>query len=142
MRTMLRVVLERWGHDVLCAGNGIEALEILDRERCRVVISDVNMDRMNGIDLLDRIKERYPECAVIMLTGEERETVAPSLLSKGAHCVIRKTDFYYELLSALKQLFQRDNDTSIREPLSNYSIRFWSADEMVRQSLILDEEHP
>ena len=47
----------------------MEALNILDKVRIDVVLSDIHMPGMDGIQLLKRIKEQWPECRVILLTG-------------------------------------------------------------------------
>ncbi len=61
--------LELRGLPVLTAGSGPEALEILDREPLDVVVLDVRMPGMDGIETLRRIKDRHPQVQVVMLTG-------------------------------------------------------------------------
>ncbi|HSO23284.1 MAG TPA: ATP-binding protein [Chondromyces sp.] len=61
--------LELRGLPVLTAGSGLEALEILDREPLDVVVLDVRMPGMDGIETLRRIKDRHPQVQVVMLTG-------------------------------------------------------------------------
>ena len=61
--------LELRGLPVLTAGSGMEALEILDREPLDVVVLDVRMPGMDGIETLRRIKDRHPQVQVVMLTG-------------------------------------------------------------------------
>ena len=55
--------------DVVTARNGREALEILEREEIFLVVSDIYMPEVSGIHLLGRIKEKYPETAVILMTA-------------------------------------------------------------------------
>lgn len=57
------------GFYVTCAYDGDEAVRILTNVRFDVAIVDVRMPRMDGISLLGIIKERWPDCAVIILTG-------------------------------------------------------------------------
>ena len=57
------------GLPVLAAASGPEALEQLDREAVDVVVLDVRMPGMDGIEVLRRIKERHPRVEVVMLTG-------------------------------------------------------------------------
>jgi two-component system, NtrC family, sensor kinase len=61
--------LELRGLPVLTASSGAEALEILDREPQDVVVLDVRMPGMDGIETLRRIKDRHPQVQVVMLTG-------------------------------------------------------------------------
>lgn len=58
------------GYDVIdSASNGKEALDILARQRVEVVISDIQMPVMNGLDLLRTIRREYPMVHVIIITG-------------------------------------------------------------------------
>ncbi len=65
------------GYEVMVAENGLEALEKLGRESCAVVITDLNMPQMHGIELTRSLKGHpfYQNLPVIMLTtqGEERD---------------------------------------------------------------------
>jgi signal transduction histidine kinase len=61
--------LELRGLPVLTAASGLEALEILDGEPVDVVVLDVRMPGMDGIETLRRIKDRHPQVQVVMLTG-------------------------------------------------------------------------
>jgi CheY-like chemotaxis protein len=58
---VVRLGLERAGHDVTCAGNGAEALKHLRERHFDVLITDVNMPRMSGRELCDSLREELPE---------------------------------------------------------------------------------
>ncbi len=62
--------LERRGFAIGLAGNGAEALEILADDPAAVVVSDVKMPGMDGLELLQRIRDEHPETEVILLTGQ------------------------------------------------------------------------
>jgi len=64
-----RKLLERRGYDVLTAAGGEEALKMLERHNIHVVILDVKMPGMDGIETLRAVKQRFPLVEVIMLTG-------------------------------------------------------------------------
>jgi len=76
-RRLLSMYLRGAGYEVIVAENGLDALEKLGRESCAVVITDLNMPQMNGIELTCSLKDHpcYQDLPVIMLTtqGEERE---------------------------------------------------------------------
>ncbi|HEM45751.1 MAG TPA: sigma-54-dependent Fis family transcriptional regulator, partial [Alphaproteobacteria bacterium] len=67
----LRVLLEERGFDVRCTGNGIEALIALENQSYDLVISDIRMPQMDGLELLSHLKERWPEVPAIMLTAND-----------------------------------------------------------------------
>lgn len=55
--------------DVYTANSAYEALELLDRVRFDVVLTDIKMPGMDGITLFERIKENWPRCKTVFLTG-------------------------------------------------------------------------
>ena len=57
------------GYDVETAENGFEALDILDRASYQVVISDIAMPKMTGVQLLEAIRQQHPMIHCIMMTG-------------------------------------------------------------------------
>ncbi len=84
LRDALRRVLEVSGYDVLVAASGVEALQILEETRVPLVISDIRMPEMDGFTLLRRIREQWPEVAVVMVTAVTEVDVAVACLKLGA----------------------------------------------------------
>jgi CheY-like chemotaxis protein len=75
MRDMVSGFLERKGYEVALAINGIEALAVFLEKSFDLVLTDLEMPAMDGLCLAGHIKERSPSTPVILLTGDERETV-------------------------------------------------------------------
>ena len=69
MRQLLSHVFGRAGHAVRAAENGTKALELLRQAPADLIVSDVKMPDMNGIELLRRVREFLPDAAVIMMTA-------------------------------------------------------------------------
>ena len=78
------------GYDVLTAYSGEEGLEIFDRERPDIVITDIKMPGMNGIEVLKKIKERSRNVEVIIITGHGDVDNAIEALKHGASDFINK----------------------------------------------------
>ena len=57
--------LEEGGFDVQGTSNGVEAMKKLDNEHFDVLITDIKMPEMNGMELLEKTKEKYPDIKVI-----------------------------------------------------------------------------
>lgn len=82
--------LEEHGHHVFVANNGYEAIEILESTAIDIIISDVSMPKMNGIELLKKVKNDFHNIKkFILITGfaaispkEAKELGADKLLSK------------------------------------------------------------
>ena len=58
MRTLLKGILGRTGHDLFFAENGVEALEVLEEQPIDLLITDINMQQMDGLELLERLQDR------------------------------------------------------------------------------------
>jgi len=77
-------------YEVLNAMSGGEAIEIVKKERPRIVLLDINMRGMNGIEALKKIKEIDKDIVVIMVTGVKDDDVINEALSAGADDYITK----------------------------------------------------
>jgi len=89
-REMLTEALKREGYRVQSAQSGEEALEILEDEPLELVITDVRMGGMSGIELLKSIKKQRPETMVIVVTAFGNSTVTIDAISAGAFDFISK----------------------------------------------------
>jgi anti-anti-sigma factor len=87
---MFRLTLVAYGFEVLTAENGQEGLEIFTRERPSIVLTDIKMPGMNGIEVLKRIKELDPSVEVIVITGHGDMDLAIQALNLDATDFINK----------------------------------------------------
>src|SRR5262245_59030089 len=69
IRASLQGLLEDEGFDVEAVGSGEECLRALDRRLAGCVLLDVWLPGIDGIETLERIRGRWPECAVVMISG-------------------------------------------------------------------------
>ena len=69
IRTCLTILLESVGYDVDAAEDGIEALLLMSEHLPDIIISDLNMPRMSGVDLLSEIHRRFPQVVTIAMSG-------------------------------------------------------------------------
>ena len=90
IRTLLQVVLTRRGHHVLTASSGSEALEVFQRERPLITILDLQMSDMNGLSVLQQIRERDSAALVIILTGADTAQFEQDARRLGATEVLQK----------------------------------------------------
>jgi DNA-binding NtrC family response regulator len=85
MRALLRDVLQERGHQVTLAENGREALKRLGEGDYGVVLSDLRMRGMEGIELLTEIKRGYPDTNVILMTAFGSVETAVEAMKEGAY---------------------------------------------------------
>jgi two-component system NtrC family response regulator len=65
----LRLLLEQHGHQVATAAHGVEALGLLEEKHFDLVLSDLDMPEMDGLELMHRIRQRWPELPVVAVTA-------------------------------------------------------------------------
>jgi two-component system response regulator PilR (NtrC family) len=90
MREFLGILLEGEGYQVDQADSAEQALRLMDGERFELVISDVSMPGLGGIELLARIKAQAPETAVLMITAFTTAEQAVEAMKLGAYDYIAK----------------------------------------------------
>jgi two-component system, NtrC family, response regulator len=87
---VLSAVLQEEGFETLTANSGSEALEIIENSDVDLVLTDMKMPQMDGIELLERIKIKNPELPVMMMTAYGTVEKAVEAMQKGAYNYILK----------------------------------------------------
>ena len=98
-------LLSQEGYQVELAANGMEALELLRRQRVNLVISDINMPDMNGIGFLREVSRRFPSTSVIMITAYGGVETYLEAMNLGALEYLHKPVRLDELRSVMKKIF-------------------------------------
>ena len=76
--------------NILEASNGEEALEVFEKEKIDVLLTDINMPFMDGIELLSRIHEEYPGTETVIFSGYDEFSYAKKAISYGVSAYILK----------------------------------------------------
>src|SRR5215470_4085392 len=84
MRDMLRIVLRRDGFDVTVAANGTEAIEVLQRDRIDLLLSDIRMPDVSGVDVLRAAKDANRDIVAFMMTAFASTDTAVEAMRLGA----------------------------------------------------------
>jgi ATP-dependent Lon protease len=112
-RTNIEHVMRKEGHAVETAANGKEALEKLAGREFNLVITDLKMEKMDGIQLIESIKKMSPLTDVIMVTGHATVDSAVNALTKGAADYLTKPFKLDELRSTVKRVLEKKQHTCI-----------------------------
>ncbi|OGL41067.1 MAG: hypothetical protein A2161_08105 [Candidatus Schekmanbacteria bacterium RBG_13_48_7] len=91
------------------ASNGFEALAKISDESYQVVVTDIRMDGMSGMDLLKQIKERHPDIIVIVMTAYGTIDIAIEAMQNGAADFLVKPFSSEDLIGILNRAIQRNN---------------------------------
>ncbi len=87
---VLSAVLEEEGFETLTANSGQEALQLCEKEEISLVLSDMKMPAMDGLELLEKIKKKAPDMPVIIMTAHGTVDKAVEAMQKGAYTFILK----------------------------------------------------
>lgn len=127
IRTALKNILEYESHTVDTAKNGTEALEFFDNEKYDVVLCDIKMPQMDGIEVLEAIMRINNEIPVIMVTGHGSVETAVETLKKGAYDFLEKPLDMNRLLVSVRNACERkvllkETKTLRKKIAKNYEI--------------------
>lgn len=106
LRKIMKDELIVQGYAVSDAGSGNAALEILDNERHDVVILDIRMEGMDGMEVLKRIRKDDLADKVIMLTGVDELKIAKESLDLGANDFMTKPFQFENLFACIKRVMK------------------------------------
>ncbi|WP_309381068.1 response regulator transcription factor [Cerasicoccus frondis] len=105
LRTMLRTLLKRMGITKLYeASNGQEACEVYRTNTPTMVLMDVNMPGMNGIETLQELRRTDPDAVVVMMTSMTSRKMVEASIDSGAAHFIRKDTPMKEIESIIRDI--------------------------------------
>jgi YesN/AraC family two-component response regulator len=106
---MLKLFLEACGYTVLIAENAASGLEILEKEKPPVVLTDIKMPGKDGFSILKTIKAKYPQTEVMVITGHGDKDLAKQAFDLDATEFFNKpldTDALDAALTRLEEKFE------------------------------------
>lgn len=101
--------------DVFGAGSGREAIEFLEENSVDVVVLDVKMPGMDGLETLKEIRKRHPKVEVIMLTGHGSVKTGIEGMCLGAYDYVLKPFNIEELLTKIRGAWERASIKKTRQ---------------------------
>ncbi len=124
LRLTLRLRLAAQGFNILLAEDGEVALEQLKNSSVDLVLLDINMPKMDGIETLGQIADLYPNVEVVMLTGFADFSTAIECLKKGAKDYLVKPIEVTELITRVRSILRAH---SSEKALKDVQLKFMSA---------------
>ena len=120
----LEHVLGKEGHQITATQSGAHALELLDAQPFDLVLTDMKMDKVDGMQLLRRCKSRHPDIEVIMITGFATLESAVEAMKEGAFHYIAKPfrldEVRQTVAEALEKIRLKRENRALREQLDAY----------------------
>jgi PAS domain S-box-containing protein len=118
IRRFLGMFLADLGYEVHAAENGVQALELLESVNPSIVLTDIKMPGMDGMELLKQVKARSPETEVVMISGHGDMDLAIGCLQYEAADFVTKPINHDILDAALKRIEEK---LAMRRQLKNYT---------------------
>lgn len=103
----LEHILKKEGYNVITSNNGVEALKRLESSDFDVILADIRMEKVSGMDVLEKAKSRYPDTQVIMITGYASIDSAIESIKKGAFHYIAKPFKLDEVRSTVREAIEK-----------------------------------
>ncbi len=123
-RTMLRTLLKGWGYDADEADDGKTAVESVERRPFDLVVMDIRMIKVSGIEALDRIKAINPAIPVILMTAYSSVETAVEALKKGAYDYLTKPLDFDKLKvtmeRAMEHIHLKEENRMLKESLGKH----------------------
>ncbi len=120
----LATILQREGYEIITAGDGKEALEKIEQSPPDLVLTDLKMPYLNGLELLSEVKSKYPDIEVIIITGYATVESAINAMKVGAIDYISKPFNVEEVKIIIKKTLEkkelREENIQLRRQLKDY----------------------
>ncbi len=106
---------EGWSVEV--SDNGVQALEVMNNEVPNLVLTDMQMPEMNGLELVRTIKQDFPSVPVILMTAQGSEALAVRALQQGADSYVPKSMLADELIETVERVLAISSERTIQRTL-------------------------
>ena len=109
-RMNLEHVLTKEGYQIRTASSGVEALALLEKESFDVILTDLKMEKVDGMEVLERAKQINPSTEVIIITGYATVPTAVEAMRKGSYHFLAKPLKLNEIRSAVRKALRNKSD--------------------------------
>lgn len=120
----LEHVMKKEGYDVIGTQSGPNALKLLEEQQFDLVLTDLRMEKVDGMQILKRCNELYPDTEVIMITGYATLESAVNAMKQGAFYYIAKPFKLDEVRRVVKEALEKvrlkTENRQLREQIENY----------------------
>jgi DNA-binding NtrC family response regulator len=106
-RENLEHILQKEGYDTLAVDSGVQALKELEKTEFDLVMTDLRMQQVDGMEVLERTREMHPDTEVIMITGYATVSTAVEAMQKGAYHYLAKPYKIDEVRILVQQALER-----------------------------------
>jgi DNA-binding response OmpR family regulator len=107
MRSLMKDFFEEEGFETDSVSNGVDALRMLSKDHFDLVITDIRMPGLTGLDILPRIRSLKPETPIIVMTAYGSDDVRRRSLERGATTYLEKPIHLSKLRTVIREMVLR-----------------------------------
>jgi two-component system response regulator HydG len=134
MREALRDTLSVEGYEVQAVESAAQAMAELEKQEWDIVLADLSLPRVSGLELLDRIKRSWPTTEVIVITGQGSIATAVDAIKRGAYHYLTKPFTAEEIIHLVHQALERRRLVDRKERLEEELSQVRGVHQLVGQS--------
>lgn len=120
----LEHILKKEGYDVIGTSSGINALKLLDEQKFDVILTDLRMEKVDGLQILEKCRNDHPDSEVILITGYATLESAVDAMKKGAfHYIAKpfKLDLVRNIIKeAVEKVKLKKENKELREQIESF----------------------
>lgn len=117
MREFMEIMLTKEGYDVVCAEEPVKAINLCNKKDFDLVITDLRMPKIDGIEFLKAIKDKKPETIVILITAYASGETAVNAMKEGAYDYVEKGGSIEELKKIVRAALLKKGLLTENQPL-------------------------
>ena len=114
VRKIVQRTIEQYGYDVICFEDGMSCLDELSEGNCDLLITDVNMQGLDGLELLEKVKKIRPLLDVLIVTGYGDIPTAVRAVKSGAYDFVEKPLDRNRLIPVIQDILSNDGSSELR----------------------------
>jgi CheY-like chemotaxis protein/anti-sigma regulatory factor (Ser/Thr protein kinase) len=127
-RRLAGSLLKRAGYEPVYAEHGKAALALMEQSRPSIVLTDMQMPELDGLELVEAVRARFPDVPVILMTAHGSEEIAVTALQRGAASYVPKRSLAHDLVTTVGHLLElakaRRESLRVYEALEQIESRF------------------
>lgn len=144
MAGLIKMELEDHGHTVTTAGDGTMALDLIEKGDFDLIITDLRMPGIDGLEILKSVKEQQPDTEVILMTAYASAQTAIRAMKEGAYDYLIKPFEMDELILMVKRIGEKKQlsleNMQLREEISRTSVTILGESQNIKEVLELVEK--
>lgn len=142
MRDMIATVLEGEGYEVRAVGRGAQAVQLASQEAFDLVIADIRMEGMDGLEALQRVREHQPRVRSLVVTGYSTEDDSIRAIRLGVGDYLKKPFDFKEFLGSVRRLVSSRRQEEARRAMEDRLRAGWLKSTEALGQMLDSLQHP